>query len=54
VAGGDAEQGAEGGVACAATIEAEDEFIKVGLEMPAAQAVIDAQIERTASIPEPT
>ena len=43
MAGGDAEQGAEGGVACAAAIEAEDEFIKVGLEMSVAQAVIDAQ-----------
>ena len=43
MAGGDGEQGAEGGVPCAAAIEAEDEFIKVGLEMPAAQAVIDAQ-----------
>jgi hypothetical protein len=27
----------------AASVEAEDEFIKIGLEMPAAQAVIDAQ-----------
>ena len=43
MAGGDAEQGAEGGVAGAAAIEAEDELVEVGLEMPAAQAVIDAQ-----------
>ena len=38
VAGGDAEQGAEGGVACAAAVEAEDEFVEVGLEMATAQA----------------
>ena len=43
MAGGDAEQGAEGGVAGAAAVEAEDELVEVGLEMPAAQAVIDAQ-----------
>ena len=28
---------------CAAAIEADNEFVEVGLEMPAAQAVIDAQ-----------
>ena len=43
MAGGDAEQRAEGGVARAAAVEAKDEFVEVGLEMPAAQAVIDAQ-----------
>jgi hypothetical protein len=30
-------------VRCAAAVEAEDEFVEVGLEIPAAQAVIDAQ-----------
>ena len=43
VAGGDAEQGAEGGVAGSAAVEAKDELVEVGLEMLAAQAVIDAQ-----------
>jgi len=43
VAGGDAEQGAEGGVPGAAAVEAEDELIEVGLEVLAAQPVIDAQ-----------
>ena len=42
-ASGDAEQGAEGGMAGAAAVEAEDEFVEIGLEMRAAQAVIDAQ-----------
>jgi hypothetical protein len=43
VAGGDAEHGAEGGVPGAAAIESEDELVEVGLELLAAQAVIDAQ-----------
>ena len=43
MAGGDAEQGAEGGVPGAPAVEAKDEFVEVGLEIPAAQAVIDAQ-----------
>ena len=43
MAGGDAEQGAEGGVPGVAAVEAEDELVEVGLEMLAAQAVIDAQ-----------
>ncbi len=43
MAGGDAEQGAEGGGAGAAAVEAEDELVEIGLEMLAAQAVIDAQ-----------
>ena len=40
---GDAEQGAECCMSGAPTVEAEDEFIEVGLEMLAAQPVIDAQ-----------
>ena len=43
MAGGDAEQGAEGGMPGAAAVEAEDELVEIGLEMLAAQAVIDAQ-----------
>ena len=42
MAGGDAKQGAEGGVPGAAAVEAEDELVEVGLEMLAAQAMIDA------------
>src|SRR6266567_5511438 len=38
-----AEQGAEGGGPGAATVEAEDELVEVGLEVLAAQAVVDAQ-----------
>ena len=41
--GGDAEQGAERGMAGAATVEAKDELVEIGLKMIAAQAVIDAQ-----------
>ena len=41
--GGDAEQGSEGGVPGTPTVEAKDEFIEVGLEVLAAQPVIDAQ-----------
>ena len=40
---GDAEQGAECCMPGAPTVEAEDEFIEVGLEMLAAQPVINAQ-----------
>jgi hypothetical protein len=43
VAGGDAEKRAKGGMPCATAVEAEDELVEVGLEMAAAQAVIDAQ-----------
>ena len=43
VAGGDAEQGSECGVPAAPAVEAKDEFIEVGLEVFAAQPVIDAQ-----------
>ena len=43
MAGGDAKQGAEGGVTCSAAVEAEDELVEIGLEVLAAQAVIDAQ-----------
>ena len=43
VAGGDAEKRAEGGMPCATAVEAEDELVEIGLEMAAAQAVIDAQ-----------
>src|SRR5690242_16118368 len=40
--GGDAEQGSECGMPGAPAVEAEDEFIEVGLEV-AAQPVVDAQ-----------
>ena len=40
---GDAEERAEGGVSGAASVEAEDELVEVGLEVFAAQAVIDAE-----------
>ena len=40
---GDAEERAEGGVPGAASVEAEDELIEVGLEVFATQAVIDAE-----------
>ena len=40
---GDGEQGAEGGVAGAATIEAEGELVEVGLQVLLAQTVIDAE-----------
>ena len=43
MAGDAAEQRAEGGVAGAASVEAEDELVEVGLQMPASQAVIAAQ-----------
>src|SRR5207247_11117025 len=43
VAGGDAEQGAEGGLPGAAAVEAEDELIEVGLNVLATPAVIDAE-----------
>ena len=43
VPGGDAEQGPESGMPGAAAVEAEDELVEVGLQMPAAQAVVDAQ-----------
>ena len=40
--GGDAEQRAKGGVASAASVEAEDELVEVGEQMPVSQAVINA------------
>jgi hypothetical protein len=43
VRGGDAEEGPECGMSGAPAVEAEDEFIEVGLEVLAAQPVIDAQ-----------
>jgi hypothetical protein len=43
VTSGDAEQGAERGMPGAATVEAEDELVEVGLQVFAAQAVVDAQ-----------
>ena len=43
MAGADAEQGSEGGMASAAAVETEHKLIEVGLNMPAAQAVIDAE-----------
>jgi len=42
-AGTDTEQGIEGGMPCAAPIEAEHEFIKVVLEVGFPQPVIDTQ-----------
>jgi hypothetical protein len=49
VAGGDAEQRAEGGVSSTAAVEAEDELIEVGLKVLAAQAMIDAECRRPVS-----
>jgi hypothetical protein len=43
VYGGDAEEGSECGMPGSPTVKAEDEFIEVGLEVLAAQPVIDAQ-----------
>src|SRR3954470_11255372 len=40
---GDAEERAEGGVPGAASVEAEDELVEVGLEVFATQAMIDAE-----------
>ena len=40
---GDAEQGSERGMGRAPPIEAEDEFVEVGLEMRATEAVVGAQ-----------
>src|SRR3954451_18162097 len=40
---GDAEERAEGGVSGAASVEAKDELVEVGLEVFATQAVIDAE-----------
>src|SRR3954470_16562687 len=40
---GDAEERAEGGVSGAASVEAEDELVEVGLEVFPTQAVIDAE-----------
>src|SRR3954447_6399108 len=40
---GDAEERAEGGVSGAASVEAEDELVEIGLEVFASQAVIDAE-----------
>ena len=41
--GGDAEQGSEGGVPGAPAVQAEDEFIEVGLEVLAALPLVGAQ-----------
>src|SRR4051812_20185084 len=40
---GDAEERAEGGVSGATSVEAEDELVKVGLEVFSAQAMIDTE-----------
>src|SRR3954467_7137014 len=40
---GDTEERAEGGMSGAASVEAEDELIEVGLEVFSTQAVIDAE-----------
>ena len=39
---GDAEQGAERGVPGTTAVEAEDELVEIGLQVLAAQAVVDA------------
>ena len=41
--GSDAEEGSERGVPGAATVEAEDELVEIGLKVFAAQTVVDAQ-----------
>ncbi len=43
----DAEQRSEGGVAGSAAVEAEDELVEVGLEVLAAQAMVDARAPRS-------
>jgi hypothetical protein len=43
VAGGDAEQRPEPGVAGSTAVKAEHELVEVGLQMGAAQTVVDAQ-----------
>ena len=43
MAGGNAEKGAEGGMASAAAVEAESKLVEIGLKVLAAQAVIDAE-----------
>jgi hypothetical protein len=43
VRGGNAEEGSEGSVPGAPAVAPEDEFIEVGLEVLAAQPVVDAQ-----------
>src|SRR4051812_1512735 len=40
---GDAEERAKGGVSSAASVEAEDELVEIGLKVFSAQAVIDAE-----------
>jgi hypothetical protein len=40
---GDAEERAEGGMSSAASVEAKDKLVEVGLEVFAAQTVIDAE-----------
>ncbi len=41
-ADGDSEQGAEGGMACSASVEAEHELVEIALQVLGAQAMIDA------------
>ena len=43
VPGYGAEEGGKGGVSITAAVEAVDELVEIGLEMPASQAMIDAQ-----------
>ena len=45
MAGGNAEQGAERGVPGPAAVEAEDELVEIGLQMLAAQAVVDTSAQ---------
>lgn len=41
--GGEAQQGSEGGAASATAVEAEDELVEVGMEMPAPEGMVGAQ-----------
>ena len=43
--GGDAEQRAEGGMPGAAAVEAEDELVEIGLQVLAAQAVVEPRAQ---------
>jgi len=38
----EAEEGGKGGVSITPVVEAEDELVEIGLQMPAAQAMVDA------------
>ena len=53
-ADGDGEQGAEGGVARSASVEAEDELVEIGLQVFPAQPVIDPTGRRPGGAVEPS